>query len=421
MNRRSSGLASLRSGISTGLGAYAAGGPVKHFAGGDEVIVTGGRMPFSNAFGLYGLGATGGLGGYSGQPASYFDISGENMFLLPDGSIGTKEEQEKAYADARFEDMLRQGTISPFTITAPDYQSEPGALAQIAAGLGNFSDFMSNPLRTIRDAVTGNLITKEDAQKRIDALQNLLPNERFTYAGENVPRARQPSAGQGNLTNMSTSTFGLGVAATLGGSAYGGIGAGAGYEGSGAVQGAGLGELPTTPKKELDTFVMPARGPYREAPLVQTGTDTSSGMSFQTYAPGALDDYFARLKQFQRGPQTAGIGGVGYQVLPDEETKMAAGGIASLPEYRAGGKLLDGPGDGMSDSIPAVIEGEEPQRAALADGEFVVPADVVSHLGNGSTKAGAETLYGMMDKIRQARTGRKRQAPAIDASDFLPA
>ena len=100
---------------------------------------------------------------------------------------------------------------------------------------------------------------------------------------------------------------------------------------------------------------------------------------------------------------------------------MAAGGLAGLGHtYKAGGKLLRGPGDGMSDSIPAVIGGHKPQRAALADGEFVVPADVVSHLGNGSTEAGSRKLYAMMDKIRHARTGRKKQAPRINAERFMP-
>jgi hypothetical protein len=72
----------------------------------------------------------------------------------------------------------------------------------------------------------------------------------------------------------------------------------------------------------------------------------------------------------------------------------------------------------MSDSIPATISGKQPAR--LADGEFVVPADVVSHLGNGSTDAGAKKLYGMMDNIRKARTGKKKQAPAVKAEKFMP-
>ena len=97
----------------------------------------------------------------------------------------------------------------------------------------------------------------------------------------------------------------------------------------------------------------------------------------------------------------------------------AGGGLSSLGGYSDGGRLLKGPGDGMSDNIPAQIGRKQPAR--LADGEFVVPADVVSHLGNGSTDAGAKRLYAMMDKVRQARTGKKKQAPAVNTARFLPA
>jgi hypothetical protein len=86
-------------------------------------------------------------------------------------------------------------------------------------------------------------------------------------------------------------------------------------------------------------------------------------------------------------------------------------------QYAKGG-YLDGQGDGMSDSIPATIEGKQPAR--LADGEFVVPADVVSHLGNGSSKAGSKKLYAMMDKVRHARTGNKKQGKQINPDKYLP-
>ena len=101
----------------------------------------------------------------------------------------------------------------------------------------------------------------------------------------------------------------------------------------------------------------------------------------------------------------------------------AGGGVSDLTaHYSAGGKgYLEGDGDGMSDSIPAVITGNNPQRAALADGEFVIPADVVSHLGNGSSSAGAKRLYSMMDKVRHARTGNPKQGKQINADKFLPA
>ena len=95
--------------------------------------------------------------------------------------------------------------------------------------------------------------------------------------------------------------------------------------------------------------------------------------------------------------------------------KAAQGGLLSL---HRGGNFLSGGGDGMSDDIPAMIGAKQPAR--LADGEFVIPADVVSHLGNGSSKAGAAKLYAMMDKIRQERTGRKRQSPQINAAKYLP-
>lgn len=101
--------------------------------------------------------------------------------------------------------------------------------------------------------------------------------------------------------------------------------------------------------------------------------------------------------------------------------KMAGGGLSSLGAYSDGGQLLKGPGDGMSDDIPAMIGGAEPQKAALADGEFVVPADVVSGIGNGSTEAGSRALYAMMDRVRMARTGRKDQAPEIAADKYMPA
>jgi hypothetical protein len=97
---------------------------------------------------------------------------------------------------------------------------------------------------------------------------------------------------------------------------------------------------------------------------------------------------------------------------------MAGGGIQTLGSYSDGGQLLKGPGDGMSDDIPAKIGQHQPAR--LADGEFVVPADVVSHLGNGSTDAGAKQLYAMMDRIRKARTGNKKQGKQINPSKFLP-
>lgn len=104
------------------------------------------------------------------------------------------------------------------------------------------------------------------------------------------------------------------------------------------------------------------------------------------------------------------------------EEKLAMGGIASLGGYSDGGQLLRGPGDGVSDSIPATIGSKQPAR--LADGEFVVPARIVSELGNGSTEAGARQLYAMMDRVQKQRgktTGKNRVAKDTKAAKYLPA
>ena len=94
----------------------------------------------------------------------------------------------------------------------------------------------------------------------------------------------------------------------------------------------------------------------------------------------------------------------------------AGGGIGSLDMTQ--GRYLGGTTDGMADKIPAHIDRKRP--AALSDGEFVIPADVVSHLGNGNSSAGAKRLYEMMDRIRHARTGNPRQGKQINPNKFLP-
>lgn len=103
-------------------------------------------------------------------------------------------------------------------------------------------------------------------------------------------------------------------------------------------------------------------------------------------------------------------------------TAMARGGLSDLGSYSDGGRLLRGPGDGVSDSIPAVIGRKKPAR--LADGEFVVPARIVSELGNGSTEAGARKLYAMLDRVQSARKksiGKGKVAKDSRADKLLPA
>lgn len=101
---------------------------------------------------------------------------------------------------------------------------------------------------------------------------------------------------------------------------------------------------------------------------------------------------------------------------------LARGGMSHLGDYSDGGRLLRGPGDGVSDSIPATIGDKRPAR--LADGEFVIPSRIVSELGNGSTEAGARQLYAMMDRIQKARSktvGKNKVAVDAKARNQLPA
>jgi hypothetical protein len=101
---------------------------------------------------------------------------------------------------------------------------------------------------------------------------------------------------------------------------------------------------------------------------------------------------------------------------------FAGGGMASLGGYSDGGRLLRGPGDGVSDSIPASIGNRQPAR--LADGEFVIPARIVSEIGNGSTEAGARKLYAMMERVQGARKksiGKGKVAVNSKADNLLPA
>ena len=127
------------------------------------------------------------------------------------------------------------------------------------------------------------------------------------------------------------------------------------------------------------------------------------------------------MGQLNLKPQGGKAEAAGSTLDPEN---AAQGGIMQasghLGGYATGGqpRLLKGPGDGMSDDIPATIADRQPAR--LADGEFVVPADVVSHLGNGSTEAGAKKLHGMMNNVRKARTGRQAQGKQINPDKYLP-
>ena len=111
--------------------------------------------------------------------------------------------------------------------------------------------------------------------------------------------------------------------------------------------------------------------------------------------------------------------GTAVDPFSGQQTLAGGGEISDLGSYSDGGRLLRGPGTGLSDNIPAQIGARQPAR--LADGEFVIPADVVSAMGGGSTDAGAKKFYAMLDRVRQQAHGSKKQVRKISDRAVMPA
>ena len=192
--------------------------------------------------------------------------------------------------------------------------------------------------------------------------------------------------------------------------------------GAGAPGSSGMGEWwnSLTPKQQLLTGGAGVMG------LGMLSDRNRFGIPKQEPYTGPLSRFRFNPDTYRASPYAEGgitnLDAGGYDRMVGEEpmySPMASGGIANLGSYSDGGRMLKGPGDGMSDSIPATIAGKRPAR--LATEESVVPADVVSHLGNGSSDAGAKQLYAMMDKVRKARTGNSRQGKQIQPHKYMPA
>lgn len=174
----------------------------------------------------------------------------------------------------------------------------------------------------------------------------------------------------------------------------------------------------TVPKEGGGTQVVPRRpgsgGVTYFSPMTYTPVTS-------TYDPGTITKYtsYTPPASGNTSGNTSGVSDT-YQ---QDQSGLARGGIASLPKsylgsYSDGGQLLRGPGDGVSDDIPATIANRQPAR--LADGEFVIPARIVSELGNGSTEAGARKLYAMMDRIKKARNKANDIAADTKTDRYLP-
>ena len=215
-------------------------------------------------------------------------------------------------------------------------------------------------------------------------------------------------SGSGNLD--------LSIPLNFGNAGAGGFG-GAGVNGYNAVGSGGGSQTPFVGQNNTGTNALGT------TPFDSTYMDT-----FQPQGTGAFggnpQQMIGLLSSLMQGQQSGNASA--QQPMQMAFGGMATGGISdagyNLGGYSDGGRLLRGPGDGVSDSIPAVIGKKQPAR--LADGEFVVPARIVSELGNGSTEAGARKLYAMMDRIQAARgktVGKGRVAKNSRSEKYLPA
>jgi hypothetical protein len=185
----------------------------------------------------------------------------------------------------------------------------------------------------------------------------------------------------------------------------------------------------STPVKPVSVSTSPSTGGFNfgKAALIGGAALGLDALTEDSSSPAAqAAAYRQQILNWNARPVQAPINGAaqGQAMLDPRFVYAAQGGLMSLAHggalggYSDGGRLLKGPGDGMSDNIPASISNKQPAR--LADGEFVIPADVVSHLGNGSTDAGAKVLYKMMDQVRRARTGNPKQGKQIKPQKFIP-
>jgi len=236
---------------------------------------------------------------------------------------------------------------------------------------------MLNPSSTLADSQAAAQANAAQQAQAISAalagLQGVGPSSSGLSAGFGAPGATSGNAG----------AMGFGPAG-MASQSIGGIGAGGATGGGGTTGGGGA-----------------TGGGGPGAPAL----GASSGGGYAT-GPGG----------------TAGVGGTAGGNAKGGLMAAYSNGGSHLGDYSDGGRLLKGPGDGVSDSIPAMIGKKQPAR--LADGEFVVPARIVSELGNGSTEAGARKLYAMMDRVQKARgktVGKGRVAKNSRAERFLPA
>jgi hypothetical protein len=368
---------SLQKGLMAGIGAYGGAGIGAGLteAGLAEAAVPG-AAPVSaaaptsfptDAAAYEGLGATG----------SQYGVMGESLpqvgAPIPDVNIAATPTTPLGYESFN-PTPTQYGAMGEPPVVAPTAQITP----QVVAPAAQITPQVAAPGTYSPTAQTAPGFGTESAQKAArERLASMSPTERLGQAGRGI---------SGMMDNQATRDAFMNK-----------VGGGTGLLKTGAMAAAPL--LASLGQNE-EKYKGSGPNPYEYSYDYRTG-------SYTRQAPGY------RGAQSVTPPRLMAMGGL---------TALARGGQSHLGDYSDGGRMLRGPGDGVSDSIPATIGGKRPAR--LADGEFVVPSRIVSEIGNGSSEAGARKLYAMMNRVQRARKksiGRNKVAVDSRADKMLPA
>ena len=371
----------------------------------------------SAATGAVGGGTTGAVGGGTGG-AGFAGISGGSGLLaggtggatggVSGGGIGSLAGASNAAAPSSVLSSQTGNAANSVLPTAGDIAAE--TTAYNSANMGT---------QLLSDAFGTNVAGNTGLKMAGSALQGGAMNAGLSGL---MAGARGEDVGEGMAKGAATGMIGGAATSSLSGmdNAVGKFATAHPYITSGGI-GLAANMALDNPKEEVTPTQPGIRANVKWNPSV-----------YRPYGPQFAAGGITDLDNYDQTPQMQSPGTLdipsrnevannqGY--MGDSVQMMAHGGISDLGGYSDGGRLLKGPGDGVSDDIPASIGGKQPAR--LAEGEFVVPARIVSELGNGSTDAGAKRLYQMMDRIQSERrktTGKGKFSDNPKAYKHLPA
>lgn len=428
----------LALGTSTATGGLIAGAGIGALLGGGMAAMQGGNFGRGALMGgisgaLGGYGGAGGFEGLFGSTAPAIDtttgavIEGSSM-LTPTGVTPPAPDVSNVYSGMAGQPTVAPRTMPPIASGAPPV---PSVTPSVVPSAETFAPSLpSLAQQQAQMAQAGTL------QSGID-LGGVGASPAAMTAGSTVPLA---VAGTAPAT---TGLLGTGITGTQAALGLGGLGLVNAMMADQKRYGIPAEEDYTSPLKRISpdfraqepirpnpyyraqypvyaasggVVALQAGGPVERMSMANTAMNPQGGL----YPQGMID------KTQYATPIQRPVSSEMVSEVPAYERSnpmlMASGGVSTLGDYSDGGRLLKGPGDGVSDNIPATIGSRQPAR--LADGEFVVPARIVSELGNGSTDAGARKLYGMMDRVQKARRksmGKGKHAIDSNPEKFLPA